>query len=178
MQWFDTLTGRVKRYALLAALAAVSVLLLFTATKFYTLRGEHQALQTKTATADAARSEALLKNAVATGTKQATHATATQKASDAFTQTATSRSDSLRADLDRAERLRAGAESRAATYRAMSRASAAAGRAAADRLIALDGQLVEGVAVVAELRSVVAKRDAEVVLLRGTIDADRELLAP
>ena len=178
MQWFDILTGRVQRYALLAALAAVSVLLLFTATKFYTLRGEHQALQTKTAIADAARSEALLKNAVATGTKQTTHATATQKASDAFTQTATSRSDSLRADLDRADRLRAGAESRAATYRAMSRASAAAGRAAADRLIALDGQLVEGVAVVAELRGVVAKRDAEVVLLRGTIDADRALLAP
>lgn len=58
MQWFDTLTGRVQRYALLAALAAVSGLLLFTATKFYTLRGEHQALQTKTDAADAARTAA------------------------------------------------------------------------------------------------------------------------
>lgn len=159
---------------MLTALAAGALL----ATQTVRLHAEqraHQALQAKTAAADAARTEALLKNAIATGTKQSTHAAATQKASDAFTQTATSRSDSLRADLDRADRLRAGAESRAATYRAMSRASAAAGRAAADRLIALDQQLVEGVAVVGELRSVAAKRDAEVVLLHGVLSADREM---
>ena len=172
------LLDKLKSSAWMLAALAAGALLATQTVRLHTEQGAHQALQTKTATADAARSEALLKNAVATGTKQTTHATATQKASDAFTQTATSRRDSLRADLDRADRLRAGAESRAATYRAMSRASAAAGRAAADRLIALDGQLVEGVAVVAELRSVVAKRDAEVVLLRGTIDADRALLAP
>ena len=46
----------------------------------------------------------------------------------------------------------------------------------ANRLEAFDRQLVEGTQVVAELGAVVARRDAEVVLLREVIDADRALL--
>ena len=47
----------------------------------------------------------------------------------------------------------------------------------ADRLEAFDRQLVEGVAVVGELRADLVRRDAEVVLLRGQIDADRALMS-
>ena len=172
------LLDKIKAHIWALAAIAAGALLAGQTVRLHTAQGAHQRLQTKTAAADAARTAALLQDATTTGTKQSTHAAATQKASDAFTQTAPARSDSLRADLDRAERLRAGAEARAATYRAQARASAAAGSSAADRLVALDQHIVEGVAVVAELRSVVAKRDAEVVLLRGTIDADRALLAP
>ena len=90
----------------------------------------------------------------ATAAQESTHAVQTQKASDAFTQPPPARSSSLRADLDRVERLRLDADRRAATYRAQARASAAASSSAADRLVALDGQLV---------------------LLRSVIDADRAL---
>ena len=55
-------------------------------------------------------------------------------------------------------------------------ANAAACSSAADRLAAIDSQLVDGVGVVAALRSDLVRRDAEVVLLRGQIDADRALM--
>lgn len=73
------------------------------------------------------------------------------------------------------QRLRLDAERRAATYRAMSEASAAACSDLADRHATLDRQLVEGVAVVADLRGDLDRRDAEVRLLRRQIDADRAL---
>ena len=47
----------------------------------------------------------------------------------------------------------------------------------ADRLEAFDRQLVEGVAVVGELRADLVRRDSEVNLLRSIIDADRALMS-
>ena len=47
----------------------------------------------------------------------------------------------------------------------------------ADRLEALDRHIVEGASVVAEHRKALIRRDSEVKLLRGQIDADRALMS-
>ena len=47
----------------------------------------------------------------------------------------------------------------------------------ADRLEALDAHIVRGAGVVAGLGADLERRDAEVALLRGQIDADRALLS-
>ncbi len=109
--------------------------------------------------------------------KETTHAADTTKNVDQFTQGQPERDASLRADLDRSERLRLDADRRAATYKAMSASCAAASSGVADRLEALDRQLVAGVGVVGRLRGDLERRDSEVKLLRGQIDADRLLLA-
>lgn len=123
----------------------------------------------------AEQTSAALKAEQSNTTKSAIHTQATQEASDGFTTSAPVRDAIHRADLARAERLRLDAERRAATYRAMSEASAAACSDLADRHATLDRQLVEGVAVVADLRGDLDRRDAEVRLLRRQIDADRAL---
>ncbi len=109
--------------------------------------------------------------------KETTHAADTTKNVDQFTQGQPERDASLRADLARSERLRLDADRRAATYKAMSASCAAASSGVADRLEALDRQLVAGVGVVGRLRGDLERRDSEVKLLRGQIDADRLLLA-
>ena len=114
---------------------------------------------------------------ISTAASERAHAAHTQENSDAFTQSQSARDAAARADLDRLERLRKSADSRAAGYRAQAAACAAAGSGLANRLEALDHQLVEGVGVVAALRSDLERRDAEVTLLRGQIDADRALMA-
>ena len=107
--------------------------------------------------------------------KESTHAADTIHNADQFTQGQPARDAGLRADLERVERLRRDADRRAATYRAMSATCTAAASGVADRLEALDRQLVEGVGVVGRLRGDLERRDAEVVLLRGQIAADRRL---
>ena len=170
--FFDSIKARAWA---LAAIIAGALLATQTA-RLHTEQRAHQALVTRTSQADADRALAALQQEASTAAQESTHAVQTQKASDAFTQTQLARLSSLRADLDRVERLRLDAARRAATSRAQARDSAAAGSSAADRLVALDQHIVEGVAVVADLRGVVAKRDAEVVLLRGVVDADRALV--
>lgn len=123
------------------------------------------------------RSEAARADETKTALKESTHAADTSKNSDEFTTSQPVRDAIARADLALADRLRIGAERRAATYRAQAQSNAAACSDLADRLEAFDRQLVEGVDVVGELREVVVRRDAEVVLLRGQIDADRALMA-
>lgn len=107
--------------------------------------------------------------------KESTHAADTIHNADQFTQGQPARDAGLRADLARLERLRLDAERRAATYRAMSASCTAAAGGVADRLAALDQQLVEGVGVVGALRGDLERRDAEVRLLAGQIEADRRL---
>ena len=107
--------------------------------------------------------------------KESTHAADTIHNADQFTQGQPARDAGLRADLERVERLRRDADRRAATYRAMSEANAAACSRAGDRLAALDRQLVAGVGVVGRLRGDLERRDSEVKLLRGQIEADRKL---
>ena len=134
-------------------------------------------MQAKQATASLKRSEAARADEIQTASKESTHAADTSKNSDEFTTSQPVRDAIARADLARAERLRTDAERRAATYRAQAQADAAARGDLADRLEAFDRQLVEGVAVVGELRADLVRRDAEVVLLRGQIDADRALMS-
>ena len=134
-------------------------------------------MQAKQAAAGLKRSEAARADEIQTASKESTHAANTSKNSDEFTTSQPVRDAIARADLARAERLRTDAERRAATYRAQAQACTTASGGIADRLEAFDRQLVEGVAVVGELRADLVRRDAEVVLLRGQIDADRVLMS-
>ena len=131
----------------------------------------------KHATAALKRSEAARTDEIQTASKESTHAANTSKNSDEFTTSQPVRDAIARADLALADRLRTDAERRAATYRAQAQACTTASGGIADRLEAFDRQLVEGVAVVGELRADLVRRDAEVVLLRGQIDADRALMS-
>ena len=129
------------------------------------------------AKANLKRSEAARADEIQTAAKESTHAADTSKNSDEFNTSQPVRDAIARVDVARAERLRTDAERRAATYRAQAQANAAASGGIADRLEAFDRQLVEGVAVVGELRADLVRRDSEVVLLRGQIDADRALMS-
>ena len=129
------------------------------------------------AQANLKRSEAARADETLTAGKESAHAKSTQENSDEFTTSQPVRDAIARVDVARAERLRTDAERRAATYRAQAQACSTASGGIADRLEAFDRQLVEGVAVVGELRADLVRRDAEVVLLRGQIDADRALMS-
>ena len=159
--------------------AACLVLLGLLVTQTWRLHSEqtaHAQLRATVAEADRARATAALKHEAEISFKEFGHAAATQENSDAYTLSAPVREAIARADAVRADRLRTDAERRAATYRAMAEAGATACRDLADRHEALDRHVVEGVAVVAGLRSDLVRRDAEVVLLRRQIDVDRALL--
>lgn len=136
------------------------------------------AIEKRYATAEVRRSEAARTDEQKTASKESTHAADTLKNSDEFTTSQPVRDAIARADLSRADRLRTDAERRAGTYRAQAAACTTASGGIADRLEAFDRQLVEGVAVVGELRTDLARRDAEVVLLRRQVDIERALTAP
>lgn len=135
-------------------------------------------MQGKQATANLKRSEAARADEIQTASKESTHAANTSKNSDEFTTSQPVRDAIARADLAAAERLRLGAERRAATYRAQAQACTTASGGIADRLEAFDRHIVEGAAVVADHRAALTRRDSEVVLLRKQIDTDRALLEP
>ena len=128
------------------------------------------------ATAQLKRSEAARADESKTAGKESTHAAATMENSDAFTTSQPVRDAIARADLALADRLRTDAERRAATYRAQAAACTTSSSGIADRLEAFDRHIVEGAAVVGEHRQALIRRDAEIALLRGQIDADRALM--
>lgn len=130
----------------------------------------------KHATAALKLSEAARADETKTALKESTHAADTSKNSDEFTTSQPVRDAIARADLAIADRLRTDAERRGATYRAQAAACTTASSGIADRLESFDRHIVEGASVVAEHRQALIRRDAEVVLLRGQIDADRGLL--
>lgn len=134
-------------------------------------------IQAQHAQASLKRSEAARAAETQTALKESTHAANTSKNSDEFTTSQPVRDAIARADLALADRLRTDAERRAATYRAQAAACTTASSGIADRLEAFDRHIVEGAAVVAEHRQALIRREAEVVLLRGQIDADRALLS-
>ena len=169
---------KLKAWGAIAAALALAGLLLVQTGRLHTEQVAHEKLKTSTAQAAAQRTAAALAQAQRNAASKSTHATATQENSDAFTLSQPVRDAIARADLARVDRLRTDAERRAATYRAQAAANAAACSSAADRLEAFDRHIVEGAAVVAEHRAALTRRDAEVVLLRGQIDADRALMAP
>lgn len=166
----------LKAYGAIAAAIALAGLLSVQTVRLNSEQRQHQALITQVAVDKAARTEAALKHEIKTSADESTHAKTTQENSDAFTTSQPVRDAIARVDAARVDRLRTDAERRAATYRATAQACAAATGGVADRLEALDRQLVEGVGVVADLRSDLGRRDSEVVLLRGQIEADRALL--
>ena len=133
-------------------------------------------IQAQHATAALKQSEAARAAETQTALKESTHAANTSKNSDEFTISQPARDAIARADLALAERLRTDAERRAATYRAQAAACTTASSGIADRLEAFDRHIVEGASVVAEHRQALVRRDSEVVLLRGQIDADRALI--
>lgn len=134
-------------------------------------------LRLEQTTSNLKRSEAARTDEIQTALKESTHAANTSKNSDEFTTSQPVRDAIARADIAFADRLRTDAERRAATYRAQAQSNAAACSNLADRLEAFDRHIVEGASVVAEHRQALARRDSEVKLLRGQIDADRELMA-
>ena len=134
-------------------------------------------LRLEQTTSNLKHSEAARADETQTALKESTHAADTSKNSDEFTTSQPVRDAIARADLAIADRLRTDAERRSATYRAQATACTTASSGIADRLEAFDRQLVEGVAVVGELRTDLVRRDAEVVLLRKQIDTDRALMS-
>ena len=134
-------------------------------------------LRLEQTTSNLKRSEAARADEIQTASKESTHAADTSKNSDEFTTSQPVRDAIARADLALADRLRTDAERRAATYRAQAAACTTASSGIADRLEAFDRHIVEGATVVAEHREALTRRDSEVVLLRGQIDADRALMS-
>lgn len=169
--------GVILRHLNVAALCwalAVAVLMAQTA-RLHWERQAHQELKTTVAKERQAAAEAALKAEQEMARKESEHAAAQQAHSDVFTQGQAARDAAVRRDLAAVERLRLDAERRAATYRQMAKASAAACERLADRHAALDAHVVRGTAVVAGLAGDLERRDAEVRLLRSQIDADRAL---
>lgn len=156
--------------ALLAALGAWQAQAWRYESRIAALQAQAQALR-------AERAEAARLDEQHTAAKESTHAADTSKNAEFFTASQPGREAAARADAARYDRLRTDAERRAATYRAQAQACTTASGGIADRLEAFDRQLVEGVAVVGELRKDLVRRDSEVNLLRSIIDADRALLA-
>ncbi|WP_291554825.1 hypothetical protein [Comamonas sp. SCN 65-56] len=158
-----------------AAALVLAVLLALQTWRLHTEQLAHRDLQVSVERDRQARTAAALKAVNDNTAKQETHATASQENANELLEELSRQRDAAVAGAARAERLRLDESRRAATYRAMSEAGAAACSALADRTTALDRQLAEGVGVVAELRGVVERRDAEVKALMGQIDADRAL---
>lgn len=167
---------KIKAYGLLALCIALLALLGAQTWRLQAEQLAHGRLQTQVAEADKGRATAALRAERRNTGLSLAHAQQTQEISDAFTTSQPVRDALVRADRAVAERLHLGAERRAATYRAMAEANAAACRDLADRHAALDAHVVKGVDVVAGLRGDLVRRDAEVALLRGQIDVERALL--
>lgn len=162
--------------ALAVAVLALGVLLGLQTRLRHTEQLAHRDLIAQVAQDKQMREKAAREAIEANATKQETHATASQENANELLEELSRQRDAAVAGAARAERLRLDEARRAATYRAMSETGSAACSALADRTTALDRQLAEGVGVVAELRGVVERRDAEVKALMGQITADRALL--
>jgi hypothetical protein len=167
---------KLKAYGFQALALALGVLLLVQTGRLQVERVAHQKLIAATAGAALQLSEAARADETKTAGKEAAHAQATQENSDAFTTSQPVRDALHRADLATADRLRVGAERRAATYLAQAQSNAAACRNLADRHAALDAHVVRGAGVVAGLGADLERRDAEVALLRAQIDVERALV--
>lgn len=167
---------KLKAWGAIAAAIALGSLLLVQTGRLHLEQRAHTQLQAKVDRDHAAQVTAALKHEIKTSADESAHAKATQENSDAFTTSQPVRDAIARADLDRLDRLRVGAERRAATYRAQAQSNAAACSDLADRHATLDAHVVRGANVVAGHGADLERRDAEVVLLRGQIDADRALM--
>jgi hypothetical protein len=167
---------KLKAYGWMVAAIAAGGLLLAQTVRLHNEQRAHDKLKVTVAQDDKARTDSALKHEIKTSADESAHAAATQENSDDFTTSQPVRDAISRADLDRIDRLRINAERRAATYLAQAKSNAAACSDLADRHAALDAHIVNGAEVVGALRSDLARRDAEVKLLRQQIDTDRALI--
>lgn len=101
----------------------------------------------------------------------------TQGASDVLTTSKINTERALRRDLDDVRSMLQSAEARYASYRAIAESGANSCRNLADRAEAIDRLASEGVGLVAEGKSVVSVRDAEVAALYQYIVELRKLLS-
>lgn len=122
------------------------------------------------------RADAARKDSDEKAGKESTHANDTQAAVDKFIAQGPDRAVGLQRELAAADRLRRDAESRAATARAQAAANGVAAVGAQDRIAVLETNAAEGLRVVAEHREALGRRDAEVELLCGVVNADRRLM--
>ena len=169
---------KLKAYGWMVAAIAAGGLLLAQTVRLHNEQRAHDKLKVTVAQDDKARTDSALKHEIKTSADESAHAAATQENSDAFTTSQPVRDAIARADLAVAQRLRTDAERRAAAYRAQAQACSTASSGIADRLEAFDRQLVEGVAVVGDLRKDLIRRDAEVVLLHSQMLTERALTGP
>ena len=170
--------SKLKAYGWMVSAVAAGGLLAVQTVRLHNEQRVHDKLKVTVAQGNEARADTALKHEIKTSADESTHAKTTQENSDEFTSSQPARDAIARADLARVDRLRTDAERRAATYRAQAQACTTASSGIADRLEAFDRHIVEGAAVVAEHRQALIRRDSEVKLLRGQIDADRALMAP
>lgn len=160
---------------LLAALTVAVGAAMVQTWRLHSIQAKHASLAAQVEKGRADRATAYAQDSEQTAEKERTHATDTLHAAEAFVAGTAGREVRLRADLADARRLLDAAGQRAAAYRAQADADAASCRRLADRAAAIDRSLAEGREVVAELRGVVERRDAEVRLLIDLLKADDTL---
>lgn len=173
---FALILDKFKTYGAVALAATCTALLAAQTLRLHAEQLKHGELKTHVAMLEREQAQAVLKKEQHNTGLTLEHARQTQENLDDFTTTQPVRDAIARADLAVAERMLRDADRRAATYRAMSEAGAAACRDLANQHETFDRHIVEGVKVVADLRSHLDRRDAEVKLLTGQLDADRALL--
>lgn len=168
---------KLKAYGFQALALVLAVLLLMQTWRLHSEQLDHQKLITTVADAGRVRATANLKAEQRNSGLTYAHAKQTQENSDEFTTSQPVRDALARADVATADRLRRDAERRAATYKAMSKASAAACSDLADRHAVLDDHIVRGARLVAGLRETIAERDAQIILTCKQIAIERRLSA-
>jgi hypothetical protein len=164
---------------LTAAGICIGVLLIFAGIqtwRLHSLEADYAEQGASIAIDRANRVEAYAKDSDKTATKEHAHVVATIQAADQFNAGAGERENTLAGQLADARRLLNDADRRAAGYRAQAATDAQARSRLADRAAALDRSLAAGRLVVAELRGIVERRDAEVRLLADQLDADGRLM--
>lgn len=167
---------QLKAYGFAALALALGVLLGIQTMRLHTEQLAHRDLQVHVERDKAARATAAVANAIDNAERQVIHATSSTENANELLQNLERRAAVATRRAADADRLRLDADRRAATYRAMSQADAAARSDLADRAAALDQRLAEGLGVVAELQGTVEQRDAEVRALMVQIQTDRALM--
>jgi predicted RNase H-like nuclease (RuvC/YqgF family) len=127
-------------------------------------------------TAEASRTEHTLEAVTLNSTSVAEHSSDQQKNLHAYTEKISELQAARSADAAHIKRLQHDIRAAATAY-AQASSDAAACRNLANQHEKLATDLAEGAGVVAELVSVVRRRDSEVELLQGQIKLDRDLLS-
>ncbi len=168
--------GRISSTVWLAVVIGLGLLCCAQTLRLYGVQAELSELKLSVAEDDALRASAHLDAVESRRNAERAFQIKTQGASDALTTSKANTERVLRRDLDDARSLLGSAAQRNAAYRASAESGAATCRSLADRTEALDRLVTEGVGMVAEGKSIVAARDAEIVALWAYMQELRRLL--